>query len=402
MRVAFLLPLTLLASCASLVSSGNEEALRPRYDQPLADGQRALVQVTDLDQYPDLGAAWRQRDLFLRDAIDKSIGWFEAPSSHQWFPLEGITHTRARTSVIALRTLLEESASEAAFTSAVTDMFNVYRSVGYDGDGTVLFTAYYAPDFHASTRRSRDFAAPLYRRPGDLVTDPGDGTPLGQRRDDGSVSPYPTRAEIEREGLLDGDELVYLRDSLDAYIVHVNGSARLRMDDGTIRFVGYDGKTDRPYTGLGTSVVDAGLLTEDALNLRRIRRLYDRNRGAVEDLMRRNESFVFFREYDGNSWPSGSLGVAVTAERSVATDKRIFPRGGLVLVDTTLTSLAGQERPFTQFMLDQDTGGAIRAPGRADLFLGVGPTAGIKAGNQYAEGRLYYLFLKSDRVASIE
>ena len=92
----------------------------------------------------------------------------------------------------------------------------------------------------------------------------------------------------------------------------------------------------------------------------------------------------------------------VTAERSLATDKRIFPRGGMVLVDTTLTSLAGEEHAFTQFMLDQDTGGAIRAPGRADLFLGVGPTAGIKAGNQYAEGRLYYLFLKSDRVASVQ
>ena len=115
--------------------------------------------------------------------------------------------------------------------------------------------------------------------------------------------------------------------------------------------------------------------------------------------MYNNESYVFFKEYDGASWPAGSLGVQVTPRRSIATDKRIYPRGGIVLVDTTVKSLTGEETMFTQFMVDQDTGGAIRAPGRADLYMGVGPTAGIKAGNQYAEGFLYYIFLKSDAVA---
>ncbi|HIB02179.1 MAG TPA: murein transglycosylase, partial [Phycisphaerales bacterium] len=103
---------------------------------------------------------------------------------------------------------------------------------------------------------------------------------------------------------------------------------------------------------------------------------------------------MFFREYEGGNWPAGSLGVPVTAERSIATDKKIFPRGGVVLVDTTVRSLTGEKQPFKQFMVDQDTGGAIRAPGRADLFMGIGPTAGIRAGEQFAEGNLYYIFLK--------
>ncbi|MDE1038440.1 MAG: 3D domain-containing protein, partial [Phycisphaerales bacterium] len=114
------------------------------------------------------------------------------------------------------------------------------------------------------------------------------------------------------------------------------------------------------------------------------------------------ESFVFFKEYEGGNWPAGSLGVPVTAQRSVATDKKIFPRGGVVLVDTTVRSLTGEKQTFTQFMTDQDTGGAIRAPGRADLFMGVGPTAGIKAGGQYAEGQLYYLFLKPNSIAIVQ
>jgi membrane-bound lytic murein transglycosylase A len=129
--------------------------------------------------------------------------------------------------------------------------------------------------------------------------------------------------------------------------------------------------------------------------------LYDSDPQTIGNLIDNNESFVFFREYDGGNWPSGSLGVPVTPERSIATDKKIFPRGGVVLVDTTVRSLTGEKEKFTQFMTDQDTGGAIRAPGRADLFMGVGPTAGIKAGGQYAEGKLYYLFLKPSSIAIV-
>ena len=174
------------------------------------------------------------------------------------------------------------------------------------------------------------------------------------------------------------------------------------MDDGELMYIGCAGKTDRDYTGLGHSVLEAGLLPPEKLSLRAIRRLYDKDPKTINNLIDNNESFVFFREYDGGNWPAGSLGVPVTAERSIATDKKIFPRGGVVLVDTTVRSLTGEKKSFIQFMTDQDTGGAIRAPGRADLFMGVGPTAGIKAGGQYAEGQLYYLFLKPDSIAVIQ
>jgi membrane-bound lytic murein transglycosylase A len=174
------------------------------------------------------------------------------------------------------------------------------------------------------------------------------------------------------------------------------------MDDGELMYIGYAGKTDREYKGLGHSVLEAGLLPPEKLSLRAIRRLYDKNPEVISDLIQNNESFVFFQEYNGENWPAGSLGVPVTAERSIATDKKIFPRGGIVLVDTTVRSLTGEKNEFTQFMTDQDTGGAILAPGRADLFMGVGPTAGIKAGGQYAEGQLYYLFLKPDSIAVVQ
>jgi membrane-bound lytic murein transglycosylase A len=109
---------------------------------------------------------------------------------------------------------------------------------------------------------------------------------------------------------------------------------------------------------------------------------------------------VFFTEMDGARWPAGSLGVRVTEQASLATDKKIFPRGGVVLVDTKAMTYGSGHRPFTRFMLDQDTGGAIRAPGRADIFMGIGKGAEILAGGQYAEGHLYYFILEPQHVGA--
>ena len=109
---------------------------------------------------------------------------------------------------------------------------------------------------------------------------------------------------------------------------------------------------------------------------------------------------MFFTEYAGENWPAGSLGVQVTQETSLATDKKVYPRGGLVLADTSAVTFTSGRRPFTRFMLDQDSGGAIKAPGRADIYMGDGNSAEILAGGQYAEGRLFYFFLKPQHVAT--
>ncbi len=115
--------------------------------------------------------------------------------------------------------------------------------------------------------------------------------------------------------------------------------------------------------------------------------------------MHRNPRFVFFREVTTSDWPAGSLGVRVTALRSLASDKDVFPPGGVVLVATEASDASGRAQRFERLMLDQDSGGAIRTPGRADIYFGIGPEAEALAGRMYAEGRLYYLFLKRGRVA---
>jgi membrane-bound lytic murein transglycosylase A len=162
--------------------------------------------------------------------------------------------------------------------------------------------------------------------------------------------------------------------------------------------VGYAGKTGRPYVGLGMSLVQDGVITRRERNLGTIERLYQRDPELVQKYIDRNENMVFFAMYDGKSWPQGSLGVPVTSYATLATDKRIFPRGLAMLVDTQTADYAGKMRDFRRFMLDQDTGGAIRAAGRGDIYMGVGAAARVLAGNQYADGSFFYFVLKPEFV----
>ena len=378
----------------------DETASGPDYNRPLTPGASALREITDPGRLPPIEKAFEHRNVYLEDAIDESLRWFRAPSSQQFFPFDEFTHDRMVAGLHAFRSLLEEAPDAASFRRQFEQMFKVYESVGYNGEGIVLFTGYYAPIFPASRERTSRFTAPLYTRPDDLVTDPVTGDPQGRRMNGDVIVPYPARREIEERNMFAGNELVWLENDLDAFIVQVNGSAKLQLPDGEVMYIGYAGKTDRPYTGLGQSVMDEGILSPDQLSLPAIRRLYQQQPDRVRELMFRNEVYVFFTEYSGANWPAGSLGVPVTTEASLATDKRIYPRGGLVMVDTRAVTFSEGHRRYVRFMLDQDTGGAIQAPGRADIFKGIGPGAEILAGGQYAEGRLYYFLLREPYVES--
>jgi len=366
----------------------------------------ALIRLGPNDPVPDVAAAYERRDFYLDRSVNESIGWFQKPSSRQWFPFKNqgtaeqiSTHEQAAASVIAFQDLLATSKSPDEFRSRFLEMFDVWQSVGYNQDRDVLFTGYYSPTFKASRSPDDRFRHALYMRPADLVSDPTTGQPLGRRMADGSLSKWPGRAEIESSGMLKGTELVYLESPLDVYIVQVNGSAKLEMPDNSVMYVGYAGKTDGQYVGLGKSMMEEGLLKKSELSLAAIRRYYKTNPAAVDALINRNNSYVFFQEYPREAWPAGSLGTRVNENATIATDKTIFPRGGLVMVDTRANTFTRGLIEYKNFMLDQDTGGAIRAAGRADLYMGAGAAAELLAGGQYATGKMYYFFLKPEHVS---
>jgi membrane-bound lytic murein transglycosylase A len=364
----------------------------PDYGRPLPPGAPALIALKPKEKRPDFREGYYNREE-LMPALDRSIDWMKKPSSPQFFPMEGVSFDRARESLLRFRELLAISTSAEEFTRNLALEFTVYKSAGWNAKGGgVLFTAYCTPILEGSRTKTELYKYPLYALPPDLVK--GDkGAILGRRTDSGGIEPYPTRRAIEASSLLSnkGLELVYLRDPLDAFIAHVNGSAFIDTPTGESLKFGYSGKNGQPYSSLGKELIAAKELSAKDMSLAKIRGWGAKNPEKLSEYMARNESYVFFVEIDGN--PRGSLNVEVEGGRTLATDKALFPRGGVVFVDTKLKNHSNADQYFSCFMLDQDTGGAIRTAGRGDIYLGIGPEAERRAGKTMAEGQLYYLFL---------
>jgi membrane-bound lytic murein transglycosylase A len=367
----------------------------PPEAEPTA-GARPYERVPSAEVPRLMGALASERS-DLVEALDRSLAWFAKPSSHESFPLGGISHTHAWASVAAFRELAAGVRDPQQLEQRIRDEFDFFQSLGRDGRGTVLFTGYYAPVFEGARARDDLYRYPLYRLPSDLVVDPVSGEVQG-RGIGGRVVPYPTRAEIEESEMLKGDELVWLGDAFQAYLIHVQGSASVRLRDGSIMRVGYAGNNGHDYVSVSRELLADGKLAEDEISLDEVRGYFAAHPADLQPYLRRNPRFIFFGEVDASDWPTGSLGIRVMPLRSLAADKQLFPPGGVVFVVTQGPDRDGRIRWFEQFMLDQDSGGAIRSPGRADIYYGVGPEAERRAGGQYADGRLYYLFLKPERL----
>ncbi|MEY2785240.1 MAG: Membrane-bound lytic murein transglycosylase precursor [Planctomycetota bacterium] len=381
-QLAILLVLTLsLTACKTT----------PDYGKPLPPGAPALLPLDKDDPRPDMAAQFDSRAELL-PALENSLAWMRKPTSTRHFPIEGVSHERALLSLERFREILGSATDGIDFSRRIEEEFTIYKSAGWDGKGGgVLFTGYCTPELRGSRVAGGEYRYPLYALPKDLVKGE-EGEILGQQTDNG-LEPYPTRSVIEASAMLSGKglELVYLADPIDAYIAHVNGSAFVRLEDGTMLKLGYAGKNGRKYTSLGQELVKEKRLDKESVSLAGIRRWAQANPQEVEEFLNRNDSFVFFTPIEHN--PHGSLNVPVTGWRSIATDKTLFPRGGVTFVSAKV-GYGGDSTAVEQFFMDQDTGGAIRTAGRADLYLGAGDEAERVAGSTRAEGQLYYFFLK--------
>jgi membrane-bound lytic murein transglycosylase A len=218
------------------------------------------------------------------------------------------------------------------------------------------------------------------------------------------AKPHPTRAQLEgKDGLLGaksrlrGLEIVWLRDRLEAFLAQIQGSARLQLIDGSMTTVGYAGKTNYPYTSIGKELAKDGKLPLSGLTLPVMMQYFTQHPTELNSYLPRNNGFVFFRETKGAP-ATGSLGVPVTAERSIATDKSLMPPGALALIHTDIPFVNPigeiEYRNVSRYVLDQDTGGAIKGAGRVDYFMGTGKLAGDRAGVTGNHGQLYYLLLR--------
>ena len=239
------------------------------------------------------------------------------------------------------------------------------------GAGRGFVTAYYEPIVPGARSSSADFVAPVLARPKNL----------------GRVDPYPDRRAILAGAIDDvAEPIVWLRDAVEVFLIQVQGSARVQLQDGSELRLVYDGRNGRPYTSIGRRLIEQGAIPPDEMSLLRLKAWLRENGagrgGPADDAMMANESYVFFRaepERGSGEGPIGGQGVPLTTLRSIAVDRTIWAYGLPFWVATDATAPGGET--FPRLMIAQDTGSAIVGPARADLFFGSGHEAGIAAGN---------------------
>jgi membrane-bound lytic murein transglycosylase A len=258
-------------------------------------------------------------------------------------------------------------------------------------DGFV--TGYFEPEYPGALHRDALYATPLLRRPENLVALdaasrpahlPADA-PFAMRSPDGALVLPPDRGEI-MDGALSGRglELVWLADPVDAFYVHVQGSARIRLKEGGVMRVGYAGKTGHPYSAIGRVMIERGLAESGTVTMDVLRGWLAGNPEEIDGVLRRNRSYIFFREVSETGpgdGPVGAAGLPLVAGRSLAVDAAFHAYGTPVFVSAELPAGAdGPSTPFRRLMVAEDTGSAIVGAARGDIFFGSGPQAGALAG----------------------
>jgi membrane-bound lytic murein transglycosylase A len=279
--------------------------------------------------------------------------------------------------------------------------YRVWRVTGRKREKTGLITGYYEPLLMGSRERSEKFTTPLYRRPEDLlivdlaaVIPELKGKRVRGRIEGNKVVPYHSRAQTGEAPGLAGQEIVWIDDALDAFLLEVQGSGRVQLTTGETIRLQYEDQNGHPYRSIGRYLVDQGVMPLETVNMPAIRRWLSANPQRLREVLNSNPSVVFFNEsplVDAAVGPKGAMALPLTAGRSIAIDPRFLPLGAPMFLATTEPD---SERELRRVVVAQDTGGAIRGPVRADLFFGFGAEAGEQAGLMKNDGELWLLWPK--------
>lgn len=344
----------------------------------------------------------------LAYGIAQNLAYLEKLSCQKLFSLGDRQYTRDQLMASHERFLsfILQNPSQGRLNQFIREHYDLYQSAGKDQEGQVLFTGYYEPMLRGSLRASSTYSHPIYERPDDLMTidlsafSPRFGHDKIIGRIDGRrFVPYFDRKAIDYENKLDGvaTPLVWVDDPIDLFFLHIQGSGRVYLDSGACMPVHYHAANGHPYRSIGKWLIEKEKIPRAQMSMQAIRKYLVEHPQEVEAILSTNPSYVFFkRELVG---PLGCLGVPLTPGRSLALDRRVFPLATLGFIQTKKPVIDGQGNidrwiNCSRFVVNQDTGGAIRGPGRADLFWGDGSYARIAAGHMQHHGKLYFLVLK--------
>jgi membrane-bound lytic murein transglycosylase A len=377
-RVA-LLRAGLLLACGAAVAC--RAPLRPA-PPPAA----ALVRVDALPPLVDDGDRGA-----LAAALRASVAYYRRLPPQQGIPFAAtvVAAERMATALEAFAAVLAANPPPESLAAEIQRRFVVYRASADDG---VLFTGYYLPLVPARAEPDARFRFPVLGRPPDLVTaslqdfavacSPGER--LAGRVANGRLLPYFSRAEIAAGATPAAPVLAWVEDPVAFFFLQIQGAGTLLFPDGTRRTIGYAASNGHPYLSIGKLLIDEGRLTPEAASMQGIRRWIAEHPDERERVLNANPRYVFFRPLAAAV--PGSLGVPVTAGRTIATDPAIYPPGALAFV-----RIAGTDPHLARLVLNQDTGAAIRGPGRVDVFFGSGSDAEAIAGRLRHRGELFFL-----------
>jgi len=319
-----------------------------------------------------------------------------------------LTRGRLVETLKAFQKLLQKNLPQEEFNKKVSEKFLLYR-VGKGKNKKVLFTGYYRPVITASPTPSPRYRFPIYQMPDEdfqSVKRQGGirlvGSNSGIKKIRQSTKNWRnlTREEIDNKGALShqGLEVAWLENELERYFLHIQGSGVLEFPDGTRQGVRYQGSNNYSYNSIGKKMIRDGVITTSQGSMQEIKKYFANNPQDTSKYLSQNKRYIFFSLSDKGAIGSG--GGELVGGRSIATDKSIYPAGGLVFVKVRQPVLDANNKikywkPISRFVIDQDTGSAIRGKARADLYFGTGKKAGAKAGHYHEKGEVYYLIKKS-------
>ncbi len=276
------------------------------------------------------------------------------------------------------------------------------------GESAGFITGYYEPEIEGSLTAKDGFNVPIYRKPNELISRAQKPSKINRPvrtsakksqtgvRKGAAIAAFHDRAAID-DGALKGRglEICWLKDPIDSFFIHIQGSARIRLTDGKLMRINYAAQNGHPYFAVGRSLIERSIVPAEEMTMDKIRLFISEHPEEGRELMRMNRSYIFFREANElapDAEPVGAQGVSLTRERSIAVDRFLHIYGTPFWIEADLPIKT--EKPDTKFrrlMLAQDTGGAIIGPARADIYFGSGLEAGAIAGRLRHPGQFYML-----------
>lgn len=307
--------------------------------------------------------------------------------------------------------ILESAPAPQDLDRLIKERFEIYQMTGRDSTGTVVFSSYYEPTLEASLRKTEEYKYPIYAKPQDLISinledfnEKFKGEKLTGRLKDNALVPYMTRDEIDFQGGLDGKglELAWFKDRADIMDLHIEGSGRLQLPDGKVIKANFAATNSHKFKGWLSALVEAGAMAREGISHEKGKQYLLDHPDQERAIMSANRRYTFFKlnqDIDPETGPDGTYGLPLTGWRSIAIDNNLVPMGAIAFMRTTMPDVDAEgnllgRKTDGRFVFCQDTGGAIKGPGRVDFFAGAGKKARTFAFKLWDPGTLHLLLLK--------